>query len=186
MMDCRIEKLYILLHCMLIFGGSLAANLNQLTSRGESERLPLYAPDKCKDPNQMLYPEDNDSWTCDCGPGFIYYKPKDACFLPYRQGPCPPEEHLIFNKSKRTTSCLKNPCQDGFARFDGDCFELGRPGGPCGRPQDVGPKILDVNSTTLEVECLDGGAETLHLFDVGRRCSPGSRRDSTGTCRDVF
>lgn len=40
-------------------------------------------------------------------------------------------------------------------RFDGECYELDKTGGPCG-PLEEGGGIFGVNATTLAVECLKG------------------------------
>lgn len=48
--------------------------------------------------------------------GFIYYPPKDRCYPPYRQGPCPKKQHLILLAGRVIPQCVRNPCQDGFAK----------------------------------------------------------------------
>lgn len=40
-------------------------------------------------------------------------------------------------------------------RFEDECYELDKPGGPCG-PIEEGGGIFGVNATTLVVECLKG------------------------------
>lgn len=42
-----------------------------------------------------------------------------------------------------------------FFRFEDVCYELDKPGGPCG-PIEEGGGIFGVNATTLVVECLKG------------------------------
>ncbi|KAJ8944531.1 hypothetical protein NQ318_009694 [Aromia moschata] len=148
------------------------------------QRVPLYAPNKCPD-NQLLYPGDQEhDWICDCGPGYVYYPTKDACFEAYRKGPCPGKQHLIVRNGSVIPECMLNPCEDGFAMYNGKCYELGKPNGPC-RPINEGGGIFDVNATTLEVECLKG-TDRLSLFSLPNKCSPGSKRDSNGKCRIVY
>lgn len=47
--------------------------------------------------------------------------------------------------------CSKNI----FLRFEDECYELDKPGGPCG-PIEEGGGIFGVNATTLVAECLKG------------------------------
>lgn len=71
-----------------------------------------------------------------------------------------------------------------FYRYEGNCFELGQPNGPCG-PVSQGGGIFEVNATTLQPECLKG-VEPASLFTFPKRCSPGSKRDNNGNCRVVY
>ncbi|KAJ3642539.1 hypothetical protein Zmor_025307 [Zophobas morio] len=154
----------------------------RLDDDNKSERVPLYAPDKCPE-NQLLYPgNQKNDWICDCGPGYIYYPPQDGCFSAYRQGPCRQGYHLILKRNKVVPECVVNPCKDGFARYKGKCYELDKPNGPC-LPVEVGGGIFGVNATTLTVECLKG-TEKLSLFNIPRNCPLGSKRDRNNTCRE--
>ncbi|CAH1101315.1 unnamed protein product [Psylliodes chrysocephalus] len=156
----------------------------RLDSDNTQERVPLYAPNICPE-NQLLYPgyQEHD-WVCDCGPTYIYYPPKDSCYPAYRQGPCKNGEHLIIQPGDIIPSCVKNPCEDGFARYKGTCYEMGRPNGPC-RPIKEGGGIFDVNATNLVVHCLKG-TDRLSLFSLPKLCTPGSKRDSNGVCRVIY
>lgn len=148
------------------------------------DRVPLYAPNRCPE-NQLYYPGNQaHDWICDCGPTFIYYPPKDFCYPAYRQGPCKNGEHLIIPKREVIPRCVPNPCDEGFARYEGKCYEMGQPNGPC-RPIQEGGGIFDVNATTLVVECLKG-TDRLSLFNLPKICAPGSKRDKNGSCRDVY
>lgn len=64
------------------------------------------------------------------------------------------------------------------------CYELGKPNGPCG-PISKGGGIFDINTTTLQPECLKGIVPAT-LFDLPRKCTPGSKRDNNGDCRIVY
>ncbi|XP_074029306.1 uncharacterized protein isoform X2 [Leptinotarsa decemlineata] len=156
----------------------------RLDSENTEERVPLFAPNRCPE-NQLLYPGDQQhDWICDCGPGFIYYPPKDFCYAAYRQGPCEKNHHLIIERAEVIPKCVKNPCEDGYARYKGKCYEMGKPNGPC-RPIQEGGGIFDVNATTLLVECLKG-TDRLSLFNLPNRCRPGSKRDNNGICRVIY
>ncbi|CAG9759760.1 unnamed protein product [Ceutorhynchus assimilis] len=146
--------------------------------------MPLFVPGRCAE-NELLYPaEANDEWICDCGPGFIYHSEKDTCFAALRQGPCNIGQHLILKSSQSVPECAQNPCQDGFARYEDKCYELGTPNGPC-LPILQGGGIFDVNVSTLRAECLKG-TDPLSLFSLPSRCTPGSRRDRNGNCRVIY
>ncbi|XP_018564404.1 uncharacterized protein LOC108905852 [Anoplophora glabripennis] len=156
----------------------------RLDSEHTEKRVPLYAPEKCPE-NQLLYPGDQDhDWICDCGLGYIYYPAKDGCFAAYRQGPCDKGKHLIIKRGEVVPACAVNPCEDGFALYEGKCYELGKPNGPCA-PVKQGGGIFDVNATTLRVECLKG-TDRLSLFSIPNQCNPGSKRDRNGNCRVVY
>ncbi|XP_063920964.1 uncharacterized protein LOC135135773 [Zophobas morio] len=149
----------------------------------KNERIPVFAPDKCPE-NQLLYPgkQINDDWICDCGPGYIYYPPEDTCFGAYRQGPCPQTYHLILKPDKVVSECVVNPCEEGFGSYEGVCYELNKPDGPCA-PVQFGGGIFGVNTTTLKVECLKE-PQKLTLVYIPANCPPGSRRDTYNTCRE--
>ncbi|CAH1280062.1 unnamed protein product [Diabrotica balteata] len=156
----------------------------RLDSDRTEERVPLYAPNKCPE-NQLYYPgNQKHDWICDCGPTYIYYPPKDFCYPAYRQGPCKDGEHLIVRGGDVIPSCNKNPCEEGFARYKGNCYEMGKPNGPC-LPIQQGGGIFDVNATTLVVECLKG-TDRLSLLTLPKFCMPGSKRDSNGNCRVIY
>ncbi|XP_060528612.1 uncharacterized protein LOC132703394 [Cylas formicarius] len=164
----------------LTFSIPIKRNSSAIDARG----VPLYAPNVCPE-NELLYPgETTSDWICDCGPGYLYYASKEGCFAAYRQGPCSDGNYLVFNSSNRSAVCSQTSCQDGFARYEDKCYELGKPNGPC-PPINQGGGIFDVNVTTLVVECLRG-TENLSLLNLPSRCSPGSRRDSSGNCRVVY
>ncbi|KAJ3641992.1 hypothetical protein Zmor_028459 [Zophobas morio] len=150
----------------------------------EYERVPMFAPDKCPE-NQLLYPgkQINDDWICDCGPGYIYYPPVDSCFGAYRQGPCPQTYHLILKPDKVVSECVVNPCEEGFASYEGVCYELDKPDGPCA-PAEFGGGIFGVNATTLTVECLKEPQKLSLRFYIPPNCPSGSRRDTSNTCRE--
>ncbi|XP_019864617.1 uncharacterized protein LOC109593926 [Aethina tumida] len=156
-------KRAVLLSCLsLVFGQIAFPEPDELVTEAENRsRVPLFAPNECKDPNELLYPgNQKNDWICDCLPGYIYYPPKRGCFPAYRKGPCERGQHLILKKEKAVPECTKNPCNDGFARFNGKCFELGKPNGPC-LPELHGGGIFGVNGTTLELGCLKN---KIHIF----------------------
>jgi len=157
----------------------------KLPSRLSEARVPLYIPGRCP-PNQLLYPGDQEhDYVCDCGPGFIYYPPKDGCFKAYRKGPCEANQYLILPKDKVIPVCINNPCRpDGFVQYQGKCYELEKAGGPC-KPASEGGGVFSVNATTLALECLqiDGGI-SLNLISFPRNCPPGGRRSAN--CRQPY
>lgn len=71
-----------------------------------------------------------------------------------------------------------------YCRYEGECYELDKPGGPC-KPVSAGGGIFGVNATTLEIECLEG-TDTLSLVNVPHNCPKGSQRDRNNKCRQQF
>ncbi|KAF5295361.1 hypothetical protein FQR65_LT01551 [Abscondita terminalis] len=157
----------------------------QQPMRFSDKRIPLLIPGACP-PNQLLFPGDQQhDWICDCGPGYIYYPPKDGCFSAYKRGPCEEEQYLILPPKKVIPECRSNPCKtDGFVRFNGKCYELGKTGGPC-KPASEGGGELGVNATTLELQCLETNGEELSLINFPPNCPKGSRRGATH-CRQEY
>ncbi|KAK9890734.1 hypothetical protein WA026_012082 [Henosepilachna vigintioctopunctata] len=139
---------------------------------------PVRNPEKCPG-NQLLYP--GREWFCDCGPTFIFYPPKNDCFRAYMRGPCTEGQHLVV-KNKRVT-CVKNPCQENYVRYNGRCYELGNSEGPCDKINGT-TAFLQIDPDTLEVKCTKSSAGVLTLFNFPDRCPPGSKRDSKNKCRE--
>ncbi|KAF5285640.1 hypothetical protein FQA39_LY16546 [Lamprigera yunnana] len=157
----------------------------QTPTRFTEKRMPLFVPGACP-PNQLYYPGDQEhDWICDCGPGFIYYPPKDGCFKAYMQGPCKNHEQLILPKNSVIPECVTNPCRkDGFVMYNKMCSELNVPGGPCG-PAKLGGGVLGVNVTSLKIECLKTDGESLSLINFPPNCPPGSKR-GISHCRQEY
>ncbi|CAH1187449.1 unnamed protein product [Phyllotreta striolata] len=155
----------------------------RLDSENTQDRVPLYAPNKCPE-NQLLYPGyQQHDWICDCGPTYIYYPAKDFCYPAYRRGPCEEGHHLVILPGRVSPACVRNPCRDGFARFKGKCYEMGKPDGPC-RPIQESGGIFDVNATNLVVHCLKG-TDTISLQEAPMPCSRGSKRSTAGNCANL-
>lgn len=152
--------------------------------RLEDTRIPVHIPGRCPE-NQLLYPGDQKTdWVCDCGPGYIYYPPREGCFLAYRQGPCNESQHLILPKGKVIPECVDNPCKtDRFVRYQNKCYELDKSGGPC-KPASEGGGIFGVNTKTLALECLLDN-DRLSLINFPPNCPPGSRRGANN-CRPEY
>ncbi|KAF2897802.1 hypothetical protein ILUMI_08389 [Ignelater luminosus] len=152
--------------------------------RLSDNRIPIHIPGRCPE-NQILYPGDQKhDWVCDCGPGFIYLPSADGCFAAYRKGPCPDNQILILPKGKVVPECVSNPCRtDGFVRYEDQCYELDKSGGPC-KPASEGGGIFGVNGTTFALECLKD-TQPLNLINFPSNCPPGSRR-SASNCRPEY
>ncbi|XP_044754908.1 uncharacterized protein LOC123313881 [Coccinella septempunctata] len=148
-------------------------------TRRPTERLkPVVNREKCPG-NQLYYP--GEPWFCDCGPKYIYYKPTDQCYRVYMKGPCSEGQHLIVKN--REVQCVRNPCSEGYVRYNGKCYELEKSDGPCGEINGAAA-LLKINANTLNVECTEAGADTLTLFSFPERCPPGSKRDAQNKCRE--
>ena len=153
-------------------------------TRISDKRIPLMIPGVCP-PNQLLYPGDQKhDWICDCGPGFLYYPPKDGCFKAYMQEPCGMNQILILPRNEVIPECVHNPCkQNGYVRYNGNCYQLGKTGEPC-KPANEGGGIFGVNATTFELQCLEGG-DSLSLINFPPNCPKGSRRGAS-RCRPEY
>lgn len=89
---------------------------------------------------------------------------------------------IHFLSMKNYLSLYNDVYMVDFFRFQGKCFELGTTG-PCKANSENG--IFGVNASTLLVECLKG-ADRLTLFQIPQKCPPGSARDHTNKCRELF
>ncbi|GLV32535.1 fuseless [Carabus blaptoides fortunei] len=151
-----------------------------VTSRqNKDDRKPFYAPGMCPE-NQLYYPGDQvKDWVCDCAPSFVYYPPKDKCYHVYKQGPCNPNEYLILKKSDIIPKCVQNPCaNDTMVLFNGKCQKLHTANG-C-PPLHLGGGTLEVNATSLQLECVPSNAAELSIIVVpNANCAPGSKRSAT-------
>ncbi|KAL3269670.1 hypothetical protein HHI36_008731 [Cryptolaemus montrouzieri] len=139
---------------------------------------PIRDPEKCPG-NQLYYP--GEPWFCDCGPKYIYYKPKDECYHAYMKGPCLEGKHLVVKK--RNVQCVRNPCPEEYVRYNGKCYQLEKSDGPCEKINGT-TAILKINPDTLAVECKKTTADELTLFSFPDRCPPGSKRDANNKCRE--
>lgn len=145
-------------------------------------RIPIFVPEKCPG-NQLLYPGDQEAdWICDCSPGHVYHPPTDECYAILRKGPCKMGEHLIMPKPEYMPKCKRNPCNEGSALYNGQCYKLNAEGGPC-KPVVEAGGIFDINPATLEADCIDGHDWITNSNNLSK-CPIGSKRDNINRCRN--
>lgn len=145
--------------------------------------IPVRNLEKCPG-NQYYYP--GEPWFCDCGPKYIFYKPKNDCFLAYLKGPCKEGQYLIVAtkaNGNRDVVCTRNPCPDGLVLYQGKCYEFPKSGGPCQPVKNV-TTVLDINPSTLKIECIPITENRVTLISIPKICPPGSKRDSQNICRE--
>ena len=104
------------------------------------------------------------------------------CHELYRQGPCQEHQYLVLSSGKIIPECVTNPCaNDTMVPFNGKCYRLYK-SDAC-PPLAMGGGTLNVNHTSLELECLPGNAVELKIIEVAPICPPGSKRNALGQCR---
>lgn len=120
---------------------------------------------------------------------FVYYPQKDDCFQVYRQGPCNPGQYLVLPEKKVIPECVQNPCRkDGEVLFNNNCEKLYTTS-PCQSTvaENLKSSVLDINETTLELQCIPASSVELTLIKVKfNNCQPGSKRVSEGQCRNII
>uniref|UniRef100_A0AAG5CY12 DUF4789 domain-containing protein n=1 Tax=Anopheles atroparvus TaxID=41427 RepID=A0AAG5CY12_ANOAO len=141
--------------------------------------------------NEILYPGDHDSdWVCDCKPGFVYYPKHDACYDLYTQGFCQAGEYVDLERPSMLVKCTNNTCAEANkVPFRGRCVVLGR------HDSEVCPKvkriryIVGVNTTTLELDCIEGNdwysrieTEKIMSYAGANRCNNGTKASFDGIC----
>jgi len=154
---------------------------------------PLFIPGKCDD-NQLYYPPQGKEkeWVCDCAPGFIYDDTTEKCYEAFTKGPCKSGQLFVLFDTNPDADlkpkCIKNRCnKDTEVRYQGQCWELHKPGGPCRKVEDGGG-ILGVNVTSLLLECIKSDDVGLSIIVAPTRtpsCNPGSKRFGK-KCRPVY
>lgn len=150
-----------------------------------TERLPvLPEPGQCPDANMLLYPGDGmkDAWVCDCQEMFLYFPLNNSCHKAYRQGPCPLNHYVVLPENEAIPRCEANPClEDGKVPYNGRCYYFQGIDSPC--EED---KVLDVNETTFQLDCVLKEVNTLSIIVAPRRkCPRGTRRNMLGICKKV-
>ncbi|GLV35409.1 uncharacterized protein CBL_01441 [Carabus blaptoides fortunei] len=155
-----------------------------VSTQNKDDRKPFYTPGMCPE-NQLFYPGDHaEDWVCDCAPRFIYYQPMDKCYHVYKQGPCKSNEYLILKKPD-TPECVPNPCtNDTLVPFEGTCLRLHSANG-CS-PSHLGGSTLEVNETSLQLECIPSYDVAFIVQIPIANCPAGSKRSAAGRCRNQF
>lgn len=122
----------------------------------------------------------SDYGLCDCKPQSLYFPLNNSCYEAYKQGPCSLSHYFILPENETVPHCVQNPCLvNGVVLYNNTCYTL-KTVGPC--PPG---SILDVNATTVQVECVRANIELSTIINVPpRECPPGSLRDQRNICRE--